>query len=510
MSDFVNLNTQDTKREPNQAFSPADTDMVVDPPQDAPTPPPTTPTKTISSPQKRYLVQKILLSLLVILICIGGGIFAGIQLSEHFANQSNHPSDGTAQTPAGAVQTLAQISAVAPKTAPIPTDDKLALAFLKLHNTTSNSCYSPLSVRYALEMLRAGAKGTTRSQIDQLLGKTAAKHYDNIADHLATANSLWVKSGLERAIKPSYTSYLKNNYGAVVKSDSFDTAANLNTWIKDNTLGLLDNVLTDEDVRGLTAALVNVLAIDMDWQNQFEQDMTDGQYFGDVTDAELNSGSDEYLYTTLQGHINTNANSTVSYYYNFADQATVFANDLKDYNGTKLQFVAIMPDNLSAFIENANINDINTLLAGLNLAKPKNNNFLFDFRVYIPKFSIDGGTDTFVQDLKDLGVTDAFSEEKADFSELTDDPFFIDGGVHKTKFDFSEEGIKAAAITAFLGKGSAGGGGPIPSYVDITVSINRPFMYLVRDVESGDIWFAGTVYEPNRWSDDKPAYRPEQ
>lgn len=505
MADLVNFNSDET-RPAQPGINPADADMVL-PEQPKETPqPPKMPANPIITPQGHRKLRNLLIAILLLVLCVGGGIFGGIKLSEHFMLNKDDTSQYGPQTPTGDIHTIAQISAVAPKTTTIPSDDNLTLAFLKLHNDNTNSCYSPLSIRYALEMLRAGAKSNTRTQIDQLLGKTAAKRYGNIPDHLAIANSLWVKTGLENSIKPSYTSYLKNNFGAAVKVDSFENAANLNSWIKDNTLDLLDNVLSDEDVRGLTAALINVLAIDMEWQQDFDPLMTEGELFGDLSSIDLQGDLDPYLYTTMENSFAANANSNISYYYNFADQATVFANDLKDYNGTKLQFVAIMPDNLSAFINNTNIAEINNLISGLNVAKPKNNNFIFNFKVYIPKFSINGGTETFINDLKELGIKDAFDEQKANFSELTNDPFFIDGGVHKTKFDFNEEGIKAAAVTTLGGKGSTGGPGLIPSSIDLTVSINRPFLYLVRDVDSGDIWFAGTVYQPNKWNDDKSQY----
>lgn len=138
---------------------------------------------------------------------------------------------------------------------------------------------------------------------------------------------------------------------------------------------------------------------------------------------------------------------------------------------------------------------------------PQNDTYDFSFTAYIPKFSIKGGVGNLIQDLRELGVVDAFSPEEANFSGMVDDtPFWITTATHKTTFDLSEEGIKAAAVTLLGGMGAAGGPGPIPSSVNIVVSINKPFMYLVRDVKTGEIWFTGTVYEPNKWADEKADY----
>ena len=69
--------------------------------------------------------------------------------------------------------------------------------------------------------------------------------------------------------------------------------------------------------------------------------------------------------------------------------------------------------------------------------------------------------------------------------------------------DLSEEGIKAAAVTAFGGKGAAG---PLVNRMIITIAINHPFLYLVRDKATGDIWFVGTVYDPTLWSSVSSQY----
>jgi len=43
----------------------------------------------------------------------------------------------------------------------------------------------------------------------------------------------------------------------------------------------------------------------------------------------------------------------------------------------------------------------------------------------------------------------------------------------------------------------------------IDITINKPFMFLIRDKATKDIWFTGTVYEPNLWENDEESYRPE-
>lgn len=43
----------------------------------------------------------------------------------------------------------------------------------------------------------------------------------------------------------------------------------------------------------------------------------------------------------------------------------------------------------------------------------------------------------------------------------------------------------------------------------IKVDINKPFMYLILDKETNEVWFVGTVYTPNLWENDKADYAPQ-
>lgn len=379
----------------------------------------------------------------------------------------------------------------------MPKGDKLTLEILKLHNETENSCYSPLSIRYALEMLSLGASGETKAQIERLLGTAEATRYENVADHMSIANSLWIQNDFAGAVKTSYQDALRSQFGAEILRDSFQTATNINNWLEDKSFGMLKNVLDDSDVQGLQAILANVLAIDMNWEKEFEKESTRPAYFN----YQYGNNAKNEQYTTISGGGGNDV------YYNLAADATVFAKDLKEYNGTRLQFVAIMPSNdLTEFIQNVNNDQINRLLVGLRRAVGQNDTYNFSFTSYIPKFSMQSGIDNLVADLAELGVTDAFDADKANFSNITDAPFVIESAAHKTKFDFSEEGIRAAAATILGGRG-AGGDGPIPNSAHIVVSIHKPFMYLVRDVKTGETWFAGTVYKPSLWKDDQWMYK---
>lgn len=194
--------------------------------------------------------------------------------------------------------------------------------------------------------------------------------------------------------------------------------------------------------------------------------------------------------------------STDFEFYNGED-VKVFAKDLKEYDGTTLQYVGIMPKEvaLEDFIKNTNAKSINEYLD--NLKKPVLEN-VAEGKVtkivgYIPLFKFDYELDL-LNDLKKIGITNVFSAEKADLSKLTSQKHtFINSANHKATIDFSNDGIKAGATTMI---GGTGGAGCYFEYLyDVPVEVidltfDKPYLFLIRDKKTGEIWFTGSVYEP--------------
>ena len=96
-----------------------------------------------------------------------------------------------------------------------------------------------------------------------------------------------------------------------------------------------------------------------------------------------------------------------------------------------------------------------------------------------------------------MGMTDAFDWKKADFSRMgcTADGTNLCIGrvIHKTKITVAEEGTKAAASTVveMLAEGAA----EIQEETR-TVTLNRPFLYMIVDTEHMEPIFMGTLLDP--------------
>lgn len=368
-------------------------------------------------------------------------------------------------------------------------DTDFSMKFLKLENNKQNMIYSPLSIKYALGMLNEGANGNTKTQIENVIGDLNLTKYNNIDKVLSLANAVYIRDTYSKYVKEDYTKILAEKYNAEINYDSFSNANNINNWIENKTLGIIKNMLQDGMVQNpdTKMLLINALAIDMEWKNPFKSDSTGGE------DFYLEDGSNM---TATTMHMKTTSDS-VSYYKN--KDITALTMDLEQYDDTQLEFVAIMPEeNLSDYIETFTIEDFDNIIEKSTLASKTKNGV----RISIPKFSFDYDL-KLKNDLIELGITDAFDENLANFSNMADTELYVSEVLHKANIDFTERGIKAAAVTvAKIEVTSMLAEEDKP----IEIKIDKPFLYVIRDKNTGEIWFVGTVYEPNSWEEDKADY----
>lgn len=469
------------------------------------------------------------------------------------------------------------------------------LYFLKLENEEKNKVYSPLSIKYALEMLAEGASGETREQLDAIIGDYVAKSYPN-SEHMSFANAMFIQNSFKDSIKTDYTNNLAKKYNAEVIYDEFSTPDNINNWVSNKTFNLVNNLI--DDASNNKFFLINALAIDMNWNNQIycavghdvpcvdngnyhieyiheilDEDAkknyqvtlypyaTEEQFYGsnyekhEFNGKEFTKGGtvygdfnkydivkdlgedkikeiirpeyqewlqtedgknadrtafpldvEKYLNLFIDGlkeNYGKSANST-DFLVNETENEKVFAKDLQTYDNTTLQYVGIMPKNvgLAKYIENMKKEEVDSLISGLKNVSIDSfeEGYVTRIRGFIPFFKFEYNLEL-KKDLEELGITDVFDGEKADLSNLTSSTgMYIDKAIHKANIEFSNDGIKAAAATAMAGFGATTG--PYFEHLfkvpvkEIDVSFNKPYFYLIRDKQSGEVWFTGTVYEP--------------
>jgi serpin B len=161
-----------------------------------------------------------------------------------------------------------------------------------------------------------------------------------------------------------------------------------------------------------------------------------------------------------------------------------------------------MPINeeLNTYIENVSAKDISTLINNLKDVKLTNfkDGVVTKITGYIPLFKFDYELD-FMNDLKKLGIVDVFDDENANLSSMVKKFAYISAAAHKANIEFSNEGVKAAAVTGFGGMGNAACEFEYNFDVpveEIDLTFDNPYLFLIRDKNTGEVWFTGTVYEP--------------
>ena len=226
-------------------------------------------------------------------------------------------------------------------------------------------------------------------------------------------------------------------------------------------------------------------------------------------EAEVERYLDEYMTALKRNYNELGEAMSIDFSLYVDDDVKVFAKDLKTYNDTTLQYIGIMPVNedLDTYVSHVDSQTIHHMIENLKDLKRENfeDGVITRITGYVPKFTMEYEL-KLMDDLKALGVTDVFDAAKADLSALTDaEGAFISEALHKATIEFTQAGIKAAAATFIGGKG---GGGAEFDYiydvpvVDIDLTFDKPYMFLIRDKDSGDVWFVGTVYDPLHWDDD--------
>ena len=446
------------------------------------------------------------------------------------------------------------------------------LYFLQLENEEKNKVYSPLSIKYALEMLKEGSNGESKDQISNIVGTYDDKKYTNNAN-MSFVNTLFIKDSFKDSIKDSYVNTLLSKYNANVIYDSFETPNVLNSWVSDKTFKLINNIA--DDISNQDFILVNALAIDMEWVNKIQSenkmfivDYAHENYFKYVGSLETsyyhdlefsnyskkaksveigavankydivstlgeqnirdnitkkyqdwlnsedyklqscNPGNDKDVKTYVDDYIKEinkgykDISSTTDFKFYTDDNVKVFAKDLKEYDGTTLQYIGIMPKNesLNNYIKNIKSSDINNLINNLKNVELDSfkDGVITEIYGYIPMFKFDYELDL-INDLSKLGITNVFNSSKADLSNLSSSNAYINQVAHKSNIEFSNDGIKASAATTIGGAGAHDCGFDYLYEVPvekIDLTFDNPYMFIIRDKNSGEVWFTGTVYEP--------------
>ena len=191
--------------------------------------------------------------------------------------------------------------------------------------------------------------------------------------------------------------------------------------------------------------------------------------------------------------------SSTDYRYYIDDEVKVFSKELKEYNGTKLEYIGIMPikQDLNTYANNLSVDKINNLIN--SLISIEYNNFEEGYITYIhgriPLFKYNYDLEL-TDNLKKLNIQDVFSYSKSDLSNIFKTNVYLDNIKNSTEISFTNDGIKASSITSAYGYGAGDCGFDYLFEVpvkEIDMTIDKPFIYLIRDKNTKEVWFIGSV-----------------
>ena len=363
--------------------------------------------------------------------------------------------------------------------------------YRQLKDDDGNIFFSPFSVSMALAMVYAGARGATETEmadtmhfnlpqselhpafnkLDSELNSRGegAKGKDDEGFRLNIVNAIWGQDGFD--FLQEFLDTLAENYGAGMRL--LDFIANpeqcrqiINKWVSDQTEDRIKDLIPEGIIdKNTRLVLTNAIYFNAAWLNQFEEGATrEGDFHllnGNTVSVDMMHQTEHMGYTSGDGY-----------------EAVELP-----YDGDELSMIIMVPDEgqFQQFEDTINAGFLNTVIHGIadrnvSLSLPK-----YEFE---SEFNLNDA-------MKSMGMSEAFSQS-ADFSGMTGKrDLYISDIVHKAFVSVDESGTEAAAATAVIMKLTAAPGGET-----IAVTIDRPFIFLIRDIPTDTILFMGRLVNP--------------
>jgi serpin B len=364
-----------------------------------------------------------------------------------------------------------------------------------LRTTDGSLFYSPFSISAALSMTYAGAAGNTAQQMAEVLHFTLPRLLHDVAfgsliqrltaarspsrpgllgleDEnpgdpftLKIANSLWGQPGFE--FLDNFLNTLASEYDSPLRLTDFmaDPEAarvRINQWVSDQTMGHIPDLIHPGDIAAATAlVLVNAMYFKGSWVNAFSSGPAHAFHLpGDSVNVQMITQTHDFSYAEGPGY-----------------QAI----DLPYVGGASMTILLPDAGQFDNFEKSLSATKVETILGGLQSC---------DVHVTMPQFecrthlSLKGT-------LPGMGMSDAFDAYKANFSQMSPGGMVVGDVIHEAWIKVDEKGTEAAAATAVIMSLAALGQGQPPPPKEFMA--DRPFIYMIRDKDTGSILFVGRV-----------------
>lgn len=364
-------------------------------------------------------------------------------------------------------------------------EDQTAFAldvYHQLRETEDNLFFSPFSVSLTLAMIYGGARNETEIEMADALHfglpqealhpaynwlettlDSQARKGDELRLHIV--NAAFAQAG--QKLLPSYLELLAENYGAGVSLLDFRAQPEqarraINEWAEKQTEGRIPELLPEGSLTPLTAlVLVNAVYFRAAWLTPFDATRTEAGVFhavdGDVSVPMMTGVLERASHARGDGY-----------------RAVAVP-----YRGASFEMVMVMQEQgqLGQLEDGLDARRLGTLLDALEPAR---------IALTMPRFEIRTRA-TMNELLQELGMRDAFTSS-ADFTGINGRRnLYLSLVQHEAFVRVDEAGTEAAAATA--------GGISLVSLPERVV-LDRPFLFLIRHVETKSVLFLGRLMNP--------------
>jgi serpin B len=364
--------------------------------------------------------------------------------------------------------------------------DRLFAELDRTAGPAENAFFSPISVEQAFGLLHAGAAGDTRSQLEAFFGWPAGEAADrelqrrreSLLGHgrdadIRLANALWLSDQFR--FRTSYLAATRGLYDATAETLDFagnapGAAKRINGWASDRTNGLIEEIVSPESLVDDTAAmLTNALYFEAEWLHMFD-------------------GWERRPFLFGNGHEKP---------FHLMTQTDPFAVTRRDgwrairlpYRGGRFAMDVIMPERREAMGTAPAAELVAALDEALLGVEPRL------VALALPRFEIDYDI-SLVDPLAAVGLTLPFDPSQADLSALAEpgqQPLYVKEATHITKLQVYEDGTKAAAVTTLRIVPTSG---RLPREEPLPFVVDRPFVVVIRDLETHEVLFIGRIAAP--------------
>lgn len=343
-------------------------------------------------------------------------------------------------------------------------------------------CVSPLSISIYLGMVANSSQGEGRQQIINALNCSNLDDFNSLSTRLLKyipsskngvithiANKIWMAD--RYTVPESYVNSMAQIFNAGVEKVDFateQTRNNINNWASYHTKGLIDCLFEKDDwadKKDMQMVWANTVYFNGTWDNEFDKEDTENEVFhavgGDVTVPMMNKLD----------------------YFRYAENDKAQMISL-DYKQKATAFEIYLP------AEGTDVHQIPEIINeaerdALRAASDSKNVML-----KMPSFTMDGDTQLdYIFNALGITAFKNFDFSPMGISDKIPDKYNLITQ-HKTTIKVDEKGTEAAAVT-FNGLETS----PGPTEI-IEMTVDRPFLFILRNKATDTILMAGVVASP--------------